>query len=366
MPVRPFVETDIPQATDLYWHNMRRKKTPVPPAMEACFKELYFTNPWADRSFPSLVYVDRNGKVVGFVGAFVRNMSFCGKPISVSLGGNLIVHPEARSGLAAARLVGAFLSGKQDLQLTDSANDRARNVEERMGCYTIPALNIHWARPLRLGQYAAYNLSRLAGRAISPWLMLGAKPLSSFADAMAAKFSANPFRPVKSRLQGAELEVETLLQCMIEFRKGYSLWPEYDAASLGWLLSFLERRCAHGELRKVLVRDEDQKAIGWYIYYVVRGGVGEVVQLGGDQKFTKEILEHLFQDALEQGVIAVHGAVDLRHMADFSDKGCLFTCRGGWTLAKSKNEQILTVLRRGDALFSRLDGEWSLDPGILS
>lgn len=366
MPVRPFLEEDIPQATDLYWHHMHRKKSAVPPAIQSCFKELYFTNPWIDRSFPPLVYENNNRKIVGFVGAFVRNMSFRGRTIRVSLGGNLIVHPEARSGLAAPRLVQAFLSGKQDLQLTDSANDRARNVEERLGCITIPALNIHWARPLLPGQYAAYNLFRPAGPFLSSWLRFAAKPFCTLADTFAANLSASPFRPVKSRLQGADLDAETLLQCMIDSRKAYALWPEYDLTSLQWLLSFIERRRAHGELRKRAVRDENQKTVGWYIYYLKRGGVGEVVQIGGDQKLTKEILDHLFQDALEQGVIALHGVIDLKRMADFSDKGCLFTCRGGWTLAYSKNQEILDVLGRGEAFLSRLDGEWSLDPGVFS
>lgn len=365
MPVRAFAEKDIPQAADLYWHHMHRKRGPVPTAVESAFKDLYVVNPWIDSSFPPLVYEDSSGTIVGFAGAFVRKMSFRGRHISVSFGGNLIVHPKARSGLAAARLVGTFMAGKQDLQLTDSANDKARNIEERLGARTIPALNIHWARPLRPSSYAFYTVSRRAGPA-SPWLRLAASPFCSLADKMAARLAVNPFRPVQSRLKSTELDAETLLHCMVEFRKGYTLWPEYDLPSLQWLLGFMERRGTHGTLRKVAVRDENQNTVGWYIYYVKRGGVGEVVQMGGDLKLTKDILEHLFQDALEQGAIALHGVVDLRRVADFSDKGCVFTCRGGWTVANSTNEEILQTLERGDAFLSRLDGEWCLDPGSRS
>lgn len=366
MPVRPFEERDIPQAVDLYWRHMRRKRGPVPPAVEAAFRELYFSNPWVDRSFPPIVYETSSKTIVGFVGAFVRTMSFYGRPMRVSFGGSLIVHPEHRSGLAAARLVGSFLSGKQELQLTDSANDRARNVEERMGCRTIPALNIHWARPVRPSEYALYTVSRPVGPTIFSGLRLAAKPFCSVADSLSAKLFSSPFRPAKSPLKGTELDAETLLRCMAEFRKDYSLWPEYDLPSLQWLLSFLERRQAHGILRKVAVRDESDHVVGWYIYYLKRGGIGEVVQMGGDRKLTKSILDHLFQDGYEQGVIALHGVVDLRRIADFSDKGCVFTCRGGWTLANCKNQEILDVLLRGDVFLSRLDGEWCLDPGIVA
>ena len=47
-------------------------------------------------------------------------------------------------------------------------------------------------------------------------------------------------------------------------------------------------------------------------------------------------------------------------MPEFSEKQCFFTCRNGWTLARSRNPEILELLNRGDASFSRLDGEWAL------
>jgi hypothetical protein len=47
-------------------------------------------------------------------------------------------------------------------------------------------------------------------------------------------------------------------------------------------------------------------------------------------------------------------------MGDFSEKNCFFACRGGWTVAHSRNPEILEALNRGDAFLSRLDGEWCL------
>jgi hypothetical protein len=165
-------------------------------------------------------------------------------------------------------------------------------------------------------------------------------------------------------LHGAELDLETLLECLIEFRKGYSLWPEYDLQSLRWLFSFIDHRPSRGHLRKIVVRDGSQKIVGWYMYYVNPGGVGEVVQVGGDPKFTRDVLGHLFYDAWERGVIALHGVLDTRRMADFSDMNCFFTCRGGWAVAHSRRPEILEVLERGDAFLTRLDGEWCLNPGV--
>ena len=361
--IRPFTESDLPQVADLYWHHMRQRKGPAPPAVHASLHELYFANPWVDSELPSVVYLSPSGQVVGFLGLIVRKMCLKGQPIRIALAGNMVVHSEFRSKQAATRLAGVWSGGKHDISLGDSCNDASRRLLERIDFRTIPALNIHWARPLRPSHYAVYAISHRTGPMLSASLKLAAKPLCSLADAVAEMFSKSPFRHAKSPLHGAEADVETLLECFAEFRQGYSLWPEYDARSLAWLLSFMERRTARGHLRKVVVRDDRQKIVGWYIYYVKPGAVGEVVQVGGEPKFTKDVLDHLFYDARERGVIALHGVVERRRMPDFSDKGCFFTCLGGWTLVHTRQPELLELLERGDVLLSRLDGEWCLDPG---
>jgi ribosomal protein S18 acetylase RimI-like enzyme len=363
MAVRPLAELDIPQVADLYWSYMRRREGSAPPAVRSFLRELYFTNPWIDGAMPSLVYEGKGGEIVGFLGTIVRKMSVCGQPIRVAYGGNFVVHPEARSHLAGPRLLGAYMAGNYDVWQTDSANDLSRKLLESLGFRTIPALNIHWGRPLRPSHYGVYAMSRAMRPAVSSSFKFAAKIFCDAADNMAARVSFSPFHQTKSSLHGAELDLETLLHCLVEFREDYSLWPEYDVQSLKWLLSFMERRPARGVLRKVVLRDDNQKIVGWYIYYVKRGAVGEVVQIGGEQKLTKDILSHLFYDAWEQQLIALHGVVDMRRVPQFSDKGCFFTSRGGWTVSRSRQPEVLAILERGNAFLSRLDGEWCLDPG---
>jgi Acetyltransferase (GNAT) family len=360
LAVRPFGEHDIPQVADLFWTVMRGRKGSAPPAVQSFFQQLYFASPWVDSSIPSLVYEGKTGRIVGFLGVIVRKMSACGQPIRVAFGGNFVVDPEARSNLAGTRLLGTYMAGEQDLSQTDSANNVSRNLLEKLGFRTIVPFSIHWARPLRPGHYAVYAVSRLTGPMLSASLNLAAKPFSSLVDSMAARFNSSPFRRTEPVLHGEELDVETLLQCINKFRNGYSLWPEYDLPSLTWLLGFIERMQTRGDLRKVVLRDDSQKILGWYIYYVKPGAVGEVVQIGGERNFTKDILDHLFYDAWNHGVVGLHGVVNSRLMGDFSDKDCFFTCRGGWTVAHSRKPELLELLNRGDAFLSRLDGEWCL------
>lgn len=363
MAIRPLAQADIPQIVDLYWRYMRQREGSAPADLRRLFHKLYFENPWVDSYCPSLVYEGKSGDVIGFLGIIPRKMSMSGESIRIAFGGNFIVQPGTRSQLAGPRLLGTYLGGNYDVWQTDSANDISRKLLERLGFRTIPALNLHWIRPLRPNQYAVYVATRGSKGSLSSVLRIASKPFCSFGDAIASRLPVSPFHQKAPGLRGSELDVETLLQCLTEFRKGYSFWAEYDRTSLNWLLSFMDRGTTRGRLRKIVVRDKKDKIVGWYMYYVKPGSVGEVVQVGGDKKVAKDILQHFFHDAWQQGVIGLHGVLDRRWMADFSDMGCLFTCRGGWNVAFSRNPELLDTLERGDAFLTRLDGEWCLDPG---
>jgi hypothetical protein len=360
LAVRPFIEHDITQVADLFWTVMRGSNGSAPPAVRSFFQNLYFASPLIDSSIPSLVYEGKGGRIVGFLGVIVRKMSVCGEPIRVAFGGNFVVDPEARANLAGMRLLGTYMAGGQDISQTDSANNVSRSLLEKLGFRTIVPLSIHWARPLQPCHYAIYAASRLTGSRFSAALRFAAKPFCSAVDSVATRLSSSPFRRSESSLHAAELDVETLLHCLAEFRTGYSLWPEYDVPSLTWLLTFMDGMRTRGRLRKVVLRDASQKILGWYLYYVKPGAVGEVVQIGGEPQFTKDILDHLFHDAWNHGVVGLHGMLPSRLMGDFSDKNCFFACRGGWTVAHSRKPELLELLNRGDALLSRLDGEWCL------
>jgi len=360
MPVRPLAEADIPQVADLYWKVLRERTGSTPPSVRAFIQELYFTNPWMDASLPSLVYDDK-GTVAGFLGVVPRRMTSQGKPVRIAYGGNFAVHPDFRTTLAGLHLLRTYMGGGQDLSQTDSANDTSRALLERLGFTTILPFSVHWVRALRPARALTYAIARVAQRSLTDSLAFISKPFCDIADKLAATLSSSPFRQVQSRLHASELDVDTLISCVSQFRNQYNLFPEYDAPSLTWLFSFMERMKGHGQrLRKILLRDDSGTVVGWYVYYLTVGGFADVAQIGGSRKQLGEILDHLFRDAWQEGAIALHGTSDRRLMDIYSDKNCFFTCRGGWTLAHSRKPGFMDILNSGDAFLSRLDGEWCL------
>lgn len=352
---RAFREDDIPSVVDLH-----RRLFPLPAAgaepldaYHAYFKEMYFDAPWCDGQ-PSLVYEDDDGTPIGFLGLMSRQMLLHKRPIRAVITSQFIVEPTRRATLAAIELARTLLSGSQDLTLADEASDLSRKLWEGLGGTTALLYSFYWVRLLRPVEYTLTRWAR--GRRVArAWL-----PLCRTADAVARHLPGGLFRRPVATTAGSELDGATLARCIGECIPSHTLRPVYDPDIAGWLLEMLARKPGAGRLRKVLVRMADGEIAGWYVCAGSPGGVGEVVQIGARAGAMGAVLDHLWAQAWREGMVALVGRLDPLHIHDFSARGCLFHHRGHWTLVSSREQELLDVLQRGEAFFTRLEGEWCL------
>jgi hypothetical protein len=357
--LRAFVAGDVSAVSDLVWKVLHERQGPSPASLKTYFEELFLQNPWQDEGIVSRVYEDGEGKVRGFFGAVPRRMTLQGKPVRMAFGSNFVLDPECRASMAAMQLVRTFMKGTQDVSITDSANENSRQMLRSLGFTVVPVYSLLWARPLRPSLYGVHGVTRLKKSKLMATLGAVAKPVCGLADGAAARFPGSPFRQVRpTATTGEELSVETLLQCLQSMPSKQLLLPEYDLHSLDWVLQFVTKRKALGEVRRVLVRDKDKKAIGWFIYYVAPGAVGEVLQIGSDSPSVGKVLDHLFYDAWEQGLAGLHGRLEPQFMQELTQRSCFFLRNGSWTLVHSSKPEFLGPIQSGAAFFSRLDGEW--------
>lgn len=119
----------------------------------------FFLQPWFDRSIESLVYKEQQRGVVGFLGIVPRPMSVNGKYIQAAFGSSHVVL-ESRLTLAGLKLLTAFMDGKLDLVMTDTANRVTQRLWAVVGGSSSAAYGIKWVRPLRPGLYALHMRSR--------------------------------------------------------------------------------------------------------------------------------------------------------------------------------------------------------------
>jgi hypothetical protein len=286
-------------------------------------------------------------------------MSSGGKRIEAGVATSLVVDSDSRSTMAGLKLVNWFLSGKQDLAMTDTANRVTQQIWARLGGRAAALYTMHWSRPLRPTLYAMYAASRFGKGRLSGAFALGCKPVCRIVDAIAARLPSSPFRQTSPLILEEKLTAETLVACLRDFPTPHSLRPEYEAESVRWQLDFMDRMNAYGSLRKVLLRNRENKIIGWYLYYLKRGGVGEVAQVGAAHSSIAVVLDHLCYDAWSHGAIALHGRLDSRLSQESLGKYC-FYFPGNCLLVHSRDPELTRQIQSGSAFLTRLDGEWCL------
>src|SRR5581483_3378383 len=110
-----------------------------------------------------------------------------------------------------------------------------------------------------------------------------------------------------------------------------------------------------GDLRMVTVTNAEGGRSGWFIYYVKRGGAGFVLQIGVRRKYDfKNILTALFRDAFEQGCACVKGASIPQYLTAMTEQQCIFRHPHDRVLIHSRNAEIASAARLGEAALTRL------------
>jgi len=324
---------------------------------ESYFREMLFDNPWRDPDVPSWL-AEEEGRVTGLYAVLPRRMLLHGQPIRVAVGCQFMVDPQRRNGLTWLQLAKACISGPQDLTLADGASDQTRRMWLGIGGAAPPLYSLQWIRPLRPARYV---LSLLEERtAFSRPLAFAARPLAAAADAVAVRLRPNRFLGEESGFTEDALDPAAMLAHFPEVLHGNALQPFYDARSLAWLLDQVGRKTIYGTLRARAVLDGARRLIGWYLYYLRAGGVGEVVQLAACNGSFDDMLRRLLADAWRGGATAVRGRLDPRYLREISARHCWLRQEGAWTLAHSRRADVLAAFDQGRAFLSRLEGEWWL------
>ena len=310
---------------------------------EAYLREVLLGNPWLDPEIHSWVMADA-GRIVGFLGIVPRRMRFGGRPVRVAVSCQLMVERESRASLAALSLLRRLFAGPQDLAIADGANETSRVVWEACGGIASPLHSLHWVRLLRPAQ----GLLSLAGGRLRRLAAL-ARPFAALLD------GCLPSR-LKPRYAEEPLDAAALLRAFKSIRDG-GLRPDYDLASLEWLLAQAKTKRRHGELQGALAREDSGRIAGWFLYYL-NSGVSQVLQIGARPGTLGGVFEQLAGHARRRGARALEGRIEPSLAAVLQGKRCLMQNRAICTLIHARDQSLLVPLLRGDAFFSRLDGEW--------
>lgn len=362
--VRPFVESDIPQVAEVHRTVFRVPENAAGGAGNEALRRLseayrdYFTDvflsgPWREEGIGPLVYEEGDGRIAGFLGVVARRMSLGGRSLRVAVCSQFVVHPRKR-GMVGLRLMDEHFRGPQDLSFTDEANRASLRLWEARGGEACPLYSLTWIRPLRPGRMALHALRRRRGGGA---LARACAPLGPVVDGVAARWLQRPNEGPGPRGSTEELSPEALLERMAEAGTRHALHPCYERPSLQWALR--RARGAAGDLHAVAVRDPHGRTAGWFVYAVDEAKRGEVLQLVARRGSVGDLFRHLLRHAGPRGVIALTGRSGPGLITELTDRGCLFRS-GPMMLLHAKRPEVLEPIHRGNALLTRLEGEWCL------
>lgn len=337
--------------------NLHRRVSPAhgfatPQECERYFRSVLFENPWSDLDIPSWIAEDGDN-LAGFYAVVPRPMRIGARRLRVAVGCQVTVAPEYR-GLTAFQLVRACLSGSQDLTLADGAHDKSRRMWLGIGGAAPPLYNLHWIKPLRPARCLLAILERRS--ALARFLGPAARPLSTLIDTLSPLL-----RPRPPEEDGADppLQAETMLQNWSDVVDDKDLQPIYDDTSLPWVLDQAKRNRARGCLRAQAVY-EGSRLLGWYLYFVRVGGPSEVVQVLARKGAFETVFRRLVADAWHHHCAALRGRMDPRHLEELAAQQCWFRRDGRSTLIYSRDAEVVRAIYDGQAVLSRLEGEWYL------
>jgi hypothetical protein len=348
--LRACEKADLPQVAALYESVVRSGGSAPAPGLARYFERTFFDCPWADPEIPSLVYQARDGRIAGFIGSHVRRLRMGGRALRVACGGQLVVDPAARTTAVGAILFRARLLGRQDLTITDGANDLVRRMWAVSGGETAHLKTLTWTRVLRPARFAAdYALGRLN----RPRLARRLQPLWKPLDGLALRLSRR-LRPRDPATSAERLDARALLQHLPAVTRHLRCYPDYDEAFLAWLFREMDEVRSRGTVVRSLVRERGQ-VIGWYVYYL-HEALSQVMQIAAQPGAAGEVLDHLLHHACANGSAAVRGRLEGHLLEPLSRRRCFF----GWSgtaLLHARDPALLAVLMSSDCWLERLDGE---------
>lgn len=357
--VRPLEAGDLERSAVLFLRAFRRgRRAPSQRAVEevaAYMRRIYLEGPYCDAGTGTLVQVDGQGDIRGFLGILKTRYRLDDEELSAGIISTLMAADGAHDGMAAPQMLRALNQSAFDMILTDSANRLSLPFARPLKYQLMPLNCLQWMRVFKPAALLLY-------KARERWPLPPA-PLFAPVTHLVDRAAARALRPrqrhaVPPRWREETIDAAGFAAVLPGFVEAYRLRPAWPATELGWLLDQAAQKRAGGDLAFRLVHGGTGTApIGCYAFYGRRGGPAAVLQLLARPGQWGTVLESLAASAEAMGCIAVHGPANAAMMPDLCAYRGLLFFYGGGTMVRSRREEVLRAVREDKALIGGLAGD---------
>jgi hypothetical protein len=344
--IRPLGRSDLPAVASLM-----ARRLPGWTQDESFLAATLIDQRWAVAELPSLVSVDDDGGIVGFIGAQVRRVRLDDRALRGVCCSHLVVVDDPRAGPAGALLLRRMLSGEQDLTWTDTATDGVAHMWRTFGGHVDQARSLDWMLVLRPVRWARELLTtRLRRQALRELAPARALPF----HASGPRFAPRTFPDPPPGVRGDDVTAHAIMENLDDLARDLRLRVDYDEAYLDRLFTQIEATA--GPLVCRLVRRRDV-AIGWYAYLCRRGGASRVLHVCGRETEMDAVVGELVDDARRRGSAVLTGRFEPQLRTPLSRRSAVLGL-ARCPLIHSREIEVRALLATDSSLLTSLDGEW--------
>lgn len=349
--MRPCEPADLPRIANLFAKTFRSKDRSNTADIAAYLNSLLFEHPWRDPQITSQVSIAANGALIGFICIMPVRMRLGERPVRAAVAGSLMVDQPEKHPHAGAALLRAFIKGPQELSFSETSNAISLRMWDALGGSTAPQFSLEWIRPLQPAK-AAYEFLR---EKLPAAVML--RPFTGIADhVVRAVIKRSEPSVTGAAVENVAFDDPELLAVIIKLTAKYRLAVQWNTEELRWMLSLAKEKERYGPLLCRIVHGKQGQDIGCFLYYARPGGVAFVLQILAESAYSARVINALFADVRAQGCVALRGRLQPELLGALQIRDCLFVHRSSLTY-KTKDPEILEVVRHADALLTGLSGE---------
>jgi hypothetical protein len=343
--IRPFARDDLGAVSDLLQRHL-----PGWAHDRGFLSRTLVDSPWADPDLPSLVAIDEQGDILGFIGAQVRRLQFDDRELRGVCCGHLTVAADRGAGHLGALLLRRVLSGPQDLTWTDSPTEGVVRMWRAFGGHVDHPRSCDWMLVLRPLRWTGGVLTTIARRASIRESM----PVAAIPVQAGGRLVPRAFRPRPPAVGGEDASASEIVDELPALTRGLRLRVAYEQPYLERLLAEVES--VLGSLVRRVVRREG-RPIGWYCYLSRPGGASRVLHLCAPEPELDAVVSDLTHDARRRGSAALTGRLE-PHLEGPLRRRLAVIGFARQPLIHVRDPELHALLSTGSALLTRLDGEW--------
>ncbi|HEX2358903.1 MAG TPA: hypothetical protein VHH72_03710 [Solirubrobacterales bacterium] len=307
-------------------------------------------HPWTDSELPSLVAIEEDGRLVGFIGSQPRVMHLGGRRLRGVCCSHLVADVKAGSSAVGALLLRRLLSAGQDLTFTDSANETVLRMWLTFGGDLDHSRACDWMLVLRPARWLRSGLRAAAtgksGRHATP---VAAVPF----QAAGRKLAKRAFPPHDSAVAGTDATAAEIADLLPALARRARLAVAYDTETLGHDLGLASALL--GSVVSRLVRRHGEP-IGWYAYVPRPDGLCRVLHLDAIRGEEEAVLGELVDAARSRGGSVLCGRMEPNLQEPLRGRFAVlgFARR---PLIHARDPEVRAALA-ASSLLTQLSGEW--------